>query len=70
MLGGLWWVAVSLAALRSPDLAVKADATTYSLHAACYALCALMPFASTCAHLFYCQGPQWCRRVWSFDHVG
>jgi adiponectin receptor len=69
-LGGVWWTAASLQSLRSPNLAVRADAFTFRLHAACYALCGLMPLGSALAHTFYCRSAESYVLWWDLDHVG
>lgn len=64
LLGGVAWVYVSMRALGSPDLAMRADDFTYALHAVSYGLCGLMPLLSSLAHLFHCRNARWYDVCW------
>jgi adiponectin receptor len=70
LIGGAVWIAVCLHALMAPDLYLRSDEFTFRLHMTCYILCGLMPFASTCAHLYHCQNQTWYVLCWDMDHVG
>mmetsp|Transcript_6879 Transcript_6879/g.8863 ORF Transcript_6879/g.8863 Transcript_6879/m.8863 type:complete len:316 (+) Transcript_6879:72-1019(+) len=70
LIGGIVWIAVCIQSIYAPDLYLRSDEFTFRLHWICYALCGLMPFASTCAHLFHCQNETFYVLCWDMDHVG
>lgn len=70
LIGGIVWLCWCRRAVHADNLAEKADTWTYWLMVLGYAMCSMMPFASTMAHLLHCIAPEAYRVCWSFDHIG